>query len=61
MTVASQNEFVNISSFSILCTSLRSCRGLNRFGSHRLMCLKMLGPGSDTIRRYGLVGVGVLL
>ena len=23
--------------------------------------LKMLGPGSDTIRRYGLIGVGVAL
>ena len=39
----------------------RVCSGLNRFGPHRLMCLNMLDPGSGTIRKYGLFGVGVVL
>ena len=39
----------------------RVCSGLNRFGPHRLMCLNMLDPGSGTIRKYGLVGIGVAL
>jgi len=37
------------------------CRGLNRFGSHRLMCLNAWPSGNGTIRRHGLVGVGVAL
>ena len=37
------------------------CGGLNRFGSHRFMCLNAWPIGSGTIRRCGLVGVGVAL
>ena len=39
----------------------RLCRGLNRFGLHRLMCLNAWPTGSDTIMRCGLVGIGVAL
>ena len=37
------------------------CGGLNRFGSHRFMCLNVWPLGDSTIRRCGLVGVGVAL
>ena len=42
-------------------TTKTHCGGLNRFGSHRLMCLNAWPTGSDTIRKRGLVGVGVVL
>ena len=32
--------------------------GLNRYGPHRFICLAMM---SGTIRRHGIVGVGVVL
>ena len=35
--------------------------GLNRFGPHKLMCLKAWPTESDTIRRCGLVEVDVAL
>ena len=37
------------------------CGGLNRNGPNRLMCLTAWPIGSGTIRRCGLVGVGVTL
>ena len=37
------------------------CAGLNRYGSHRLLCLNAWPVGRDTTRRCGLVGVGVPL
>jgi Fe-S oxidoreductase len=37
------------------------CGSLNRNGPHRLMCLDDWPIGSDTIRRLGLVGIGVSL
>lgn len=33
---------------------------LNRFGCHRLMCLNAWPTGNGTIRRCGLVKVGVV-
>ena len=33
------------------------CGGLNRNVPHRLMCLNAWPIGSDTIRKYGLVGL----
>ena len=35
--------------------------GLNSNGPHRLIDLNVWSPGSGTIGRYGLVGVGVAL
>jgi len=41
-------------------TSMKmECGGLTRFGPHRLMCLNACLTGNGTIRRCGLVGVGV--
>ena len=40
---------------------LRSCSGLNRFGSHKLICLNVCPMENDTIRRYVLVRIGVAL
>jgi hypothetical protein len=37
------------------------CGGLNRYGPHRLLYLDAWPIGSGTIRRCGLVGVGVTL
>jgi hypothetical protein len=38
------------------------CGGLNRNrNSPQVVCLKAWSPESDTIRKYGLVGVGVAL
>ena len=34
---------------------------LNKNGAHRLMCFNVWPIGGGTIRRYGLVGVGVAL
>jgi hypothetical protein len=45
--------------FSVLWT--RHCGGLNRNGSHRLMCLNAWPIERDTVRSYGLVGVDVAL
>ena len=39
----------------------RSCDDLNRYSPQRLMCLNAWPIGSDTIRRYGLVGGSVSL
>ena len=37
------------------------CGDLNRFGPHRFMSLSTWPRGSGTIRRCGLIGVGVAL
>ena len=37
------------------------CGGLNRYGPHRLVCLIAWPIGSGTIRRCGLIRVGVAL
>ena len=41
--------------------NIRSCGGLNRYGFHRFMCLNAWPIRSGTIRKCGLVGVGVAL
>jgi hypothetical protein len=38
-----------------------TCTGLNMFGPHRLMCVNVWPTGSGTIRRWGLVEVGVAI
>jgi hypothetical protein len=40
---------------------LSVCGGMNRFGLHRLMCLNAWPTGSGSVRKYGLVRVGVTL
>ena len=40
---------------------LYAYHGLNKYGHHRLMCLNAWPIESGTIRRYGLVEVGVAL
>lgn len=35
------------------------CGSLSRYGSHRFMCLNAWPMGSDTNRRYGLIGESV--
>jgi hypothetical protein len=35
--------------------------GLTRYGPHRLLCLNAWPMGSNTIRRYDLIGGGVAL
>ena len=37
------------------------CAGLNKFSPYRLMCLNAWPTGNGTIRRCGLIGVGVAL
>ena len=37
------------------------CGGLNRNGSHRFMCLNAWPIEDDTVRRCGLIGIGVAL
>jgi len=37
------------------------CGGLDRYGSHRFMCLNAWPTGSGNIRRCGLVGIDVAL
>jgi hypothetical protein len=43
------------------CNALLCSSGLNRVGSHILICLNMIDPGSDIIRKYGFGEVGVAL
>ena len=38
-----------------------TCGSLNRYGPHKLLCLKAWLIGSGTVRRCSLVGVGVAL
>lgn len=39
----------------------RECSGLNGFGPHRFMCLNVRSIGSNPIRNYVLVQMGVAL